>query len=74
MPQFIVNGELVTWGPCLDPRFPGCWFVSIGTTYNHATYIMDPRANAEGILMLLHTRGIDRNFLASIAIAVLGST
>lgn len=68
--QTTIGGETVTWGPCKDWRYEGKWFVSIGSRYNHTTFIVSPDlANIHAI----KARGADKDIWRTLAIAVLNS-
>ncbi len=65
--QISLEGELITFGDCEDPDYEGCSFVSIGTSYNHTTFIVD---NEEATIEQIYSRGTDRQAWGLIAIAI----
>lgn len=65
--QVQIGGETVTYGDCDDNRYPGKKFVSIGSRYNHTTFIVDKNyANISAI----RSRGTDRSAWRMVAVAV----
>lgn len=65
--QVEIDGVTVTYGECDDPRYPGMMFVSIGTRYDHTTFIVDEDyANISEI----RSRGSDKDMWRNIATAV----
>lgn len=65
--QVNINGQTVTFGDCHDPRYPGKKFVSIGSRYDHTTFIVDPEyATVHGI----HSRGTDKDRWRLVAVAI----
>ncbi|OGK67814.1 hypothetical protein A2313_00985 [Candidatus Roizmanbacteria bacterium RIFOXYB2_FULL_41_10] len=75
MPQAFINGQLVTWGIAQDHRFFGCYFVTIGESHNHTTFVIDPRGIGpwEEFVRQVSWRGTDWAYWGSLAIAVLGT-
>lgn len=65
--QVEIDGELITYGECEDPGYEGLCFVSIGTSYDHTTFIVDPW---EADIQAIHTRGADRQAWGLVAIAI----
>jgi len=65
--QVQISGETVTYGDCDDSRYRGKKFVSIGSRYNHTTFIVDGNyANISAI----RSRGTDKSAWRIVAIAV----
>lgn len=65
--QVQIDGETVTYGDCEDNRYPGKKFVSIGSRYDHTTFIVDSNyANINAI----RSRGADKTAWRMIAVAV----
>lgn len=65
--QVQISGETVTFGDTDDSRYPGKKFVSIGSRYNHTTFIVDENyANITAI----RSRGTDKNAWRMVAVAV----
>jgi len=65
--QVQIGGETVTYGDCEDPRYPGKKFVSIGSRYDHTTFIVD-RDYAD--ISAIRSRGTDKGAWHMIAVAV----
>lgn len=69
--QAILNdGTTVTYGPTKDPRYPGCWFVSIGESRNHTTYIIEA-SHDDYVMREVSSRGSDKDAWRTLAVAIL---
>lgn len=65
--QVRIDGETITFGECDDGRYSGMCFVSIGSRYDHTTFIVDEDyANIRAI----HARGTDKHLWRMVAVAV----
>ena len=65
--QVQIGGTTITYGDCEDPRHRGKKFVSIGTRYNHTTFIVD---QSYATISAIRSRGTDKSAWRMIAIAI----
>ena len=65
--QIQIDGEVITFGECNDRRYPGKCFVSIGSRYNHTTFIVD---EFYASIRAIRVRGADKHLWRKVAIAV----
>jgi hypothetical protein len=61
------DGTPYAVGWCADPQYQGLMWVSIGGSYDHTTFIVNPH---DADIHAIHTRGSDRNLWGMIAIAI----
>lgn len=67
MAQIEIDGVTVTFGSCNDPRYPGKKFVSIGTRYDHTTFIVD---GDYATVRAIRARGADKAAWGNVAVAI----
>lgn len=78
------DGTTITFGRTQDPRWKDqrdpdrFWFVSIGSSSNHTTFIVETRPGmlengGEWVVKQIKARGDDKSYWKAYAVAVLGS-
>lgn len=65
--QVQIGGETVTYGDTDDSRYPGKKFVSIGSRYDHTTFIVDADY---ATINAIRSRGTDKDAWRMVAVAV----